>query len=95
MSYLDNQINERLNGDRSRVSELFTGDSFLVELIKNEKPGDWFRFSEATYDGEYLIKYGATYLCYQQDRGVKFGERRFSNLDEAVASMFRVTPNHN
>lgn len=84
-------IHDRLNGDESRLLELFQDEGVLNELIAAESPGDWYRFRKRTYDGEYLVKAGDGYEVYSQDRGQVFEHRVFKNLNDAAAHFFRKT----
>ena len=87
--HLDKLIESKLKGDKSRVNELFQDDSILIELSNNEHSNDWFRFKENTFDGEYLIKKNNSYVCYQQDRGHKFGVAEFENINQAAQHLFK------
>jgi hypothetical protein len=88
MSYIDELIKEKLDGDESRVAEIFIDDKIFDELIAKGKNSDWYHFEPKTYDGEYLIKTGSGYSCYQQDRGAKSNSASFSNLHQAAIHYF-------
>ena len=89
MSYLDELVKNRLNGDKGCILELFQDDLIFVELIRYGKPNDWLHFEVKTFDGEYFVKKDNLYLCYQQDRGIKFGLEKFENITEAAKYFFR------
>jgi len=87
--YLDKLIESKVSGDKKRILELFQDDSVFLELVRNEHSSDWFRFQENTFDGEYLIKKNNKYVCFQQDRGIKFGTASFENIAEAAKYLFK------
>lgn len=88
MSYIDKLIEEKLDGDESLVAELFVNDSIFDELIANGKNSDWYHFEPKTYDGEYFIKVGSGYACYEQDRGSKSHSMTFSDIHQAAIHFF-------
>lgn len=88
MSYIDQLIEEKLNGDENRVVELFQDESIFDELIAKGKNSDWYHFEPKTFDGEYFVKTANSYMCYQQERGAKYGSMSFSNIQEAAIHYF-------
>lgn len=88
MSYIDDLVQERLGGDESRIAELFYDDAVFPELISNGRNSDWYHFEPKTFDGEYFVRVGSGYACYQQDRGAKFNSMSFSNVHEAAVYFF-------
>ena len=88
MSYIDELIKEKLEGDESRVAELFVDDAIFNELIGRGKDTDWYHFETKTYDGEYFVRTGSGYICYAQDRGVKSQAMRFSDVHQAAIYYF-------
>ncbi len=88
MSYIDKLIEEKLDGDKSRVAELFKIDSIFDELIANGKNSDWYHFEPKTYDGEYFIKVGSGYACYEQERGSKSHSMSFNDIHQAAIHYF-------
>jgi len=88
MSYLDELVRVKLSGDENRVTELFQDESIFDELLVHAKDSDWYHFEAKTFDGEYFIKSGSTYLCYQQERGSKSPPMSFNNINDAAIFYF-------
>ena len=76
MSYIDRLIKEQLNGDESRVAELFVDESIFPKLIENGNNGDWYHFERKTFYGQYFVKTSSGFSCYQQDRSAGRTGRR-------------------
>lgn len=88
MSYIDKLIQERLSGDETKVAELFYDGAVLNELASHGTDSDWYHFEPKTFDGEYFIKTGNGYACYQQDRGAKSDSVSFGNVHDAAVYFF-------
>ena len=88
MSYIDELVREKLNGDENRVAELFKSESIFDELLAHAKDSDWYHFEAKTYDGEYFVKSESLYLCYKQDRGSKSQQMSFNNINDAAVYYF-------
>ncbi len=88
MSYVDKLVEEKLEGDESRIAELFHDDTIFSELIARGKDSDWYHFEPKTYDGEYFVKVGSGYACYEQERGSKSHSMSFGNIHEAAIHYF-------
>ncbi|WP_417316005.1 hypothetical protein [Cycloclasticus pugetii] len=88
MSYIDKLIQERLNGDETRVAELFYDETVINELASHGNDSDWYHFEPKTFDGEYFVRAGNGYACYQQDRGAKSNSVSFSNIHDAAVYFF-------
>lgn len=84
MPTISKLIQEKLNGDESRVLELFRTDRVFDEL---EADG-WHYFSPSTFDGVYFVKSLHGYACYNQDRGAKTNVREFESLQNAAKYYF-------
>jgi hypothetical protein len=87
--YIDKLIDEKLNGERDRVVELFDSDAIFDELNENSELNDWLHFEPKTYDGDYLVKEGESYLVYLQERGRIMAFEKHGCLKDAAQSFFR------
>jgi hypothetical protein len=88
IEYLEQLVRERLEGDRSRIGELFADESVFQQLQAMARTSDWYHFEPKTYDGQYLVRSFAGYEVYEQERGTKSNSRTFSTLSEAVIEFF-------
>ena len=88
MAYIDELIRERLEGDENRVAELFYDETVFRQLVEKGKNSDWYHFEPKTYDGEYFVKAGNGFACYQQDRGAKTNSMAFVNIHDAAVFFF-------
>ena len=88
MSYIDRLIKEQLNGNESRVAELFVDESIFPELIANGSDGDWYHFERKTFDGQYFVKTNSGFACYQQDRGAVSDSMEFNDIHQAAIHFF-------
>lgn len=89
--YIDKLIDQKLNGEKHRVVELFDSDSIFDELNENSEHNDWLHFELKTYDGDYLVKEGESYLVYLQERGRILAFEKHDCLKDAAQSFFRGT----
>lgn len=89
--HIDVLIDERLNGDKSRVLELFTSDRIFDELNRNSGDFDWLHFEPKNKDGDYLVKTEKDYITYMQERGRLMSKvEHFNSLKDAAASFFLI-----
>lgn len=89
MKYIHKLVDEQLEGDFERVIELFESDRIFNELKGKAANSDWYRFEPASFDGAYFIKTHNGYLCYMQDRGFKFNQVNFADVEEAAHYFFK------
>ena len=87
-SYLEKLVDERLDGNKSRMVELFSEDAILSDLNQHATNCDWYFFECKTYDGEYLVKDGSRYLRYYQEKGRVCSMEEFHSLKSAAEHMF-------
>lgn len=81
-------VDERLDGDPSRLLELFETPEVFRQLRAEQTDADWYHFSPKTFDGQYLIETDGSFVVYQQERGVRFDVSTFHSLAEAAAATF-------
>jgi hypothetical protein len=79
-------IKDELNGDESRVLELFSSDDVLNKLTDD----GWHYFQPNTFDGFYFVKAIHGYDCYHQDRGCKSNSKSFATFNEAAKYYFQA-----
>ncbi|WP_143029127.1 hypothetical protein [Rhodoferax sp. OV413] len=85
---LDSLVRDRLDGDKSRLLELFETREVFDLLKSTNLPGDWYHFEPRTFDGAYLVATPAGFQAYQQERRAIVDLRDFSTLRDAAAALF-------
>lgn len=91
MSYIFELIDKKLDGDFTRVKELFRDESKMDELIANAEKSVWYHFEPNTYDGIYFIKNGPWYTFYFQERGKMSEYSNFDSFNEGVQHFLTKT----
>lgn len=84
-TYLQQQVDEKLNGDVSRFDELWTLiPNFNQELRRFDADGSWLHWTPKTFDGWYCVQVSSGFDVYFQERGSREESKHFADEKEAI-----------
>ena len=89
--FLEQQIVEKLEGNKDRLLELFLDEAFFDQLVQISEGNHGFYFEPNSFDGEYLVKTECGYTCYEQERGRRGIYTDFPDLHSAAKHFFRAS----